>query len=205
MTDKEFLSIAKGLKSVYADPKYIADDFAVEIWFNLLKDLPYEVCTMAVQSYMQTQAAPPTPADIRKLATKITSPESEDMSELDAWSMVRKAVRNGIYNAEVEYEKLPEIVQKTLGSPERIREMAQIPTDELEGVEQSHFVRNYRTQLQIHKQDMQMNESLRESIRQSRTMAEPSIEQEKPLEIETTVEHYEIPAEIETELARFRA
>lgn len=164
MSEKEFYQIVQGLKAVYADPKYIADKFAMEVWFNLLKDIPYDICTMAVQSYMQSEKFPPTPADIRKYATQIKTPEQENMSELEAWSLVRKAVSNGNYGAEKEFEKLPPVIQKALGSPSAIREMASVDLNELETVEKSHFVRNYRAALDRHKADMQLNEGLRTAI-----------------------------------------
>ena len=164
MTREEFSLIVKGLKAIYADPKYIADQFAFDTWYSLLKDIPYQVASMAVQSYLQTEKFPPTPADIRKYATQITETKEDSMSELEAWSLVRKAISNGNYGAEREFEKLPPVIQDAIGSPAWIREMASVDLDELETVGQSHFVRNYRISADRHKSNRQLNEGLRTAI-----------------------------------------
>ena len=202
MTEKQFYQIVQGLKAVYADPKYIADEFAMSVWYDLLKDLPYDIATMAVQRYMQTETYPPKPADIRRHAQEITSPVSEDMSEIEAWGLVRKAINNGIYGADKEFARLPKIIQDTLGSPARIREMASLDTSEVETIEQSHFIRNYRARLESHKREQQLNDGLREAISAARS-PEPMIEVSEPIAIEAT-EPAEIPPEIEAELEKFK-
>ena len=175
MEKDEFKKIVKGLKSIYADPKFIADQFAYDMWFALLCDLPYEVVSMATKAYMQSETFPPTPADIRRYAYKVTSPVTEDMSEIEAWGLVRKALNNGYYGAEVEFEKLPPLIQETLGNPARLREMSQLDMSEVETVEQSHFVRNYRAKLESHRKNGQLDKGLQASINQIRQENTPQI------------------------------
>lgn len=201
MTREEFGVIVKGLRSVYSDPKYIADKDAFDVWYALLKDLPYEVATMATQAYMQTETFPPKPADIRRYAQKITAPKTEDMSEIEAWGLVRKAIGNSIYNAESEFERLPEIIRQTLGNPARLREMAQTDIADVETVEASNFMRSYRAKLESHKKSMQLNEGLRIGIDELRTTNTPVLEvhevERKGIEIK---EREPIPPEIQIEL-----
>lgn len=190
MTRDEFKTIVKGLKTLYNDPKYIADHDAFELWFSLLGDLDYNVASMATQAYMQTEIFPPKPADIRRYAQQITSPKTESMTEIEAWGLVRKAISNGTYGYNEEFKKLPKIIQETLGSPIRIYEMAQVNIAESETVLASNFMRNYRARLESHKHDMQMNEGLRSSIDQMREDAMPEIEvkHEEVKQIETQSE-----------------
>lgn len=156
MTDKEFMIIVKGLKAVYTDPKFLADDDAIDVWFGLLCDLPYQVLSTATQKYMMQEQFPPTIAGLRKKAAEITAPVHEDMSELEAWSLVRKALSNSGYNAEVEFGKLPELCQKAVGNASNLREMALMDTETVNSVEQSHFIRNYRTVLDRKRADSQI-------------------------------------------------
>lgn len=202
MTGEHFQILIKGLKAVYSDPKFIPDQDAANVWYQLLKDIPYEVASIATQSYMQSEKFPPTPADIRRYATKITSPVTDDMSEIEAWSLVSKALKNGNYGAESEFAKLPPLIQQTLGDASRLREMAQLDTSEVETVEQSHFVRNYRAKVEAHKREMQFSEGVRKAISQSRPQSEV-IEQHEVPQIKT-VEEYEIPPEIVEELKKFK-
>lgn len=206
MEKEEFKKIVKGLKSIYADPKFIADQFAYDMWFALLGDLPYEVVSMATKAYMQSETFPPTPADIRRYAYKVTSPVTEDMSEIEAWGLVRKALNNGYYGAETEFEKLPPLIQETLGNPARLREMSQLDVSEVETVEQSHFVRNYRAKLESHRKNGQLDKGLQASINQIRQDNTPQIEilvDASNLIEDLQKEDTGIPDDVEQALANF--
>ena len=170
MTDKEFMVIVKGLKAVYTDPKFLADNDAIDVWFGLLCDLPYQVLSTAAQKYMMQEQYPPTIAGLRKKAAEITAPVHEDMSELEAWSLVRKALSNSGYNAEAEFGKLPELCQKAIGNPANLREMALMDTETVNSVEQSHFIRNYRTALDRKRADAQIAPSIIEIIKKTKML-----------------------------------
>lgn len=176
MTRDEFKKIVKGLKSIFSDPKFIADQDAFDMWYALLKDLDYEVASMATQAYMQTEKFSPTPADIRKYASQITSPLTNDMSEVEAWGMVSKAICNSLYHSEEEFERLPKLIQQVLGNPVRLRELAQLDVAQLQTVEASNFMRSYRARLEVHKRELQLNDSLRISINQMRQDNTPMLE-----------------------------
>ena len=205
MTGDEFKKIVKGLKAVYADPKFLADQDAINVWFQLLKDLPYEVASMATQAYMQSEKFPPTPADIRRYATQITSPITDDMSEIEAWHLVSKALQNGYYGAEAEFAKLPPLIQQVLGNPARLREMAQLEQSEVETVEQSHFIRNYRAKLESSRRNRQLMPTLQVQIEQMRQNNTPVLEvhevERKGIEIKE--EPAGIPDDIEELLKQF--
>ena len=172
MTKKEFLVIVKGLKAVYSDPKFLADGDAIDVWYGLLCDLPYQVLSTATQKYMMQEQFPPTIAGLRKKAAEITAPAHEDMSELEAWSLVRKALSNSGYNAEAEFDKLPELCQKVIGNPANLHEMALMDTETVNSVEQSHFIRNYRVALDRKRADSQVAPAIMQTIRALKTNAE---------------------------------
>lgn len=161
MTKKEFLVIVKGLKAVYSDPKFLADKDAIDVWYGLLCDLPYQVLSAAAQQYMMQETFPPTIAGLRKKAAEIQAPVQDEMSELAAWSLVRKALGNSAYNAESEFDKLPELCQQAVGNPANLHEMALMDMDTVNSVEQSHFIRNYRTMLKRKREDAQIAPAVR--------------------------------------------
>lgn len=66
MTREEFKTLVKGMKAVYAQPTFIPDQDAFNVWFELLKDIPYQQANVAIQKYMLTEKFPPTIADIRE-------------------------------------------------------------------------------------------------------------------------------------------
>ena len=123
MTREEFKTLVKGMKAVYAQPTFIPDQDAFNVWFELLKDIPYQQVNVAIQKYMLTEKFPPTIADIREKATQIVESVDSSMSELEAWSLVRKAVRNSGYHSVEEFEKLPEACQRAVGSAANLKEL----------------------------------------------------------------------------------
>lgn len=155
MTKEEFMVIAKTLKAVYTDPKFLPDMDALNIWYMFMQDLDYRTISNAIAKYISTNKWPPTVADIRGMAVEVTAPPEDTLGELEAWALVQKAIRNGTYGAEREFEELPPIVQKAVGDPSNIREWAQAE-DDAKTVIQSQFQRAYRTALQRSKEEAQM-------------------------------------------------
>lgn len=161
MTREEFSTIVKGMKSIYCDPKFIPDQFSFDMWYALLGDLTYEQCSKSVQAYMMQEKFPPTPSDIRsKLAKNETNKEPNGN---ETWAMVYKALCNSTYNAESEFEKLPEIVQKAVGSPGALRSLAS-SSDFNEEVEKSHFIRIYDATIRRQTEEYKLSPKLRETL-----------------------------------------
>lgn len=184
MEREEFKILVKGMKAVYAQPTFIPDQDAFNVWYELLKDLPYEQANIAIQKYMLTEKFPPTIADIRTKATEIIAPDEEEISELQAWALVRKALCNSNYNAENEFEKLPEACRIAVGNASNLREWALMDSGEVETIEQSHFIRNYRTALQRMKDDAKLPDSIKLLIANTRIKAQEQIAQNTPPPIE---------------------
>lgn len=142
MTKAEFIPLVKGLKAVYADPAFLPDSDAIMVWYSLLKDFDYKDTSRAVQEVMRTSKFKPTVADIiERIHVNVTD---ETMTEMEAWSLVRKAVSRSIYGSVEEFEKLPPACQKAVGSAANLRELAMMDEATVESVEQSHFVKSYR-------------------------------------------------------------
>ena len=158
MTRDEFRTIVKGLKAIYADPKFIPDKDAFELWFVLFANTDYAVFQAAVQKYILTSNRIPTPADINEKIAELTALQAVNAEE--AWQMVVKALRNSTYGAEEEFAKLPETVQRAIASPDNLRNMASMPSDTVHSVEKSHFFRVYRAECEQKKQNAMLPESL---------------------------------------------
>ena len=162
MTKAEFSILAKAMKAVYSDPKFIADTDAMMVWYELLKDIQYELCQAAIHKYMSTNKFPPTIADIRQLATEISTPEV--LNEMEAWSLVYKAICNSAYHAKEEFDKLPKECQKAVGNPAILREWAGLEVSEVNTVIQSNFMRSYKVESKRSQEFKQLPQSTREYI-----------------------------------------
>lgn len=168
MERDEFKILVKSMKAVYAQPTFLPDQDAFNVWYALLKDLPYELASMAVQKHMLTGKFPPTIADLRAKANEVVERPAEEMSELEAWALVRKAIGNSNYHAEEEFARLPEVCRIAVGSPANLREWAMMDSDQVATVEQSHFIRNYRAAAKRMTEDRKLPSAFRERIAEHR-------------------------------------
>lgn len=145
MTRDEFALLIKGMKAVYFSENFLKDQYSAEMWYTLLKDLPYKAASASLKQHMQTSSRIPTPADIRSGAVQLTAPNR--MSEMEAWSLVSRAISRSGYYSQEEYDKLSPEIQKAVGSSRQLFIWSQTDTDSVETVVQSQFLRSYRTEV----------------------------------------------------------
>lgn len=161
MEREEFKILVKAMKATYPDPKFIPDKDAFDVWFDFLKDMDYKTLSNALGRHICTSKFPPTIADLREQALKNNT---DAMNGEQAWALVFKAVENSNYNSQEEFDKLPPIVQKSIGSPANLRELALMPTETVNSVEKSHFLRTYDAEVRREREFNQMPESVRNLI-----------------------------------------
>jgi hypothetical protein len=106
---EDFKKIAKGLRSVYTSNNLLADVDSLKMWYAMLKDIPYEVLSAAVQKYISTNKFPPTIADLRELSAGITN---EPISDWGAgWGIVQNYIH--VYGQYRESEALENMDETT--------------------------------------------------------------------------------------------
>lgn len=132
----------------------------VETWNAVLEDYSYPVVCAGVKAYIasDTNGFPPSPGQIIENIHKLTEKPENRLNESEAWALVYKALRNGLYGAESEFEKLPPLVQRAVGSPDVLRQWAQ---EENVNVTQSNFERSYRNATQRHVEERKIPQSVR--------------------------------------------
>ena len=143
MTRDEAKMIIKVLTTTY--PNYKPRDLSetVDIWAAMLADFDYPTISKALQKYIMCDTSGFAPS-IGQVIGCIQRTEQRYLEPLEAWSLVRKAIGNASYNAEEEYAKLPVECQVAIGSAANLKELAVMPSDTVESVEQSHFIRSYQ-------------------------------------------------------------
>lgn len=128
----------------YTYPNYKPQDLsiAVDIWADMLSDYSYEVASAGLKAYILQDTSGFAPS-VGQLVEKIHAQKKDaEPSPLEMWNLVYKAICNSSYDSVEEFEKLPPLVQKTIGSPDYLRNMA---TDGNfnESVAQSQFLKIY--------------------------------------------------------------
>ena len=146
MTVQETAKVFKVLQGAYPSWKPSKDTLAA--WAALFTDEPLDMVMAGVKAFIacDTKGFAPSIGQIKAI---IHTPPC-DMTESEAWALVRKAISNGIYGYEEEFKALPDVVQKAVGSPMQIHHWAML-TEGIDTVVASYFTRNYRLQIERQK------------------------------------------------------
>lgn len=152
MNQKETIAVLAVLKTAY--PQFYRGlssqelQETVTLWSEMFAAEDFQVVKAAVKAHIATDAKgyPPHIGAIKAAIRKITQPD--EMSEMEAWGYVAAALRNSGYNSVTEFEKLPPVVRRIVGTPSQLREWAAMDTDTVQSVVQSNFMRSYRARAQ---------------------------------------------------------
>lgn len=144
MTEKEVRKLLAMTEAVYPNYNPPSREAAVNAWLMCLSEYDNNVVTAAFKAYMTTDTSGFAPS-IGQLLDKLhLIQDPQELNEMEAWSLVSKALRNGYYGAVEEFNNLPPLVQKAVGSPDNLRNWSQTDTNSIENVVQSNFMRSYR-------------------------------------------------------------
>lgn len=143
MTKEETKVILNAIMIAYPNYKPVDVGGTIQMWASLFEDVPFPAVESALKIYISTDRSgfAPTIGQLKGILQDATRPE---MTTTEAWSLVRKAIRNGIYGAQEEFEKLPPAVRRAVGTHKNLEAWAQISSDEVETVIQSQFIRAFR-------------------------------------------------------------
>ncbi len=147
MTRDETIKILMVIQAAYPNYKPQDKTVAVNVWAEMLSDIPYEQVSAAVKAYIQTDTSgfAPSVGDVRERVRDIFAKEDE-LNETAAWSLVMKAIRRSGYYSEEEFAKLPPVVRRAVASPKQLREWATL--EDVDGkamtVIQANFQRTFR-------------------------------------------------------------
>lgn len=198
MTREETIKVLAVLKAAY--PAFYrgmkADELngIVNLWASQFEGDDYKTVGAAVQAHIatDTKGYPPHIGAIKEAIRKITQPD--EMSEMEAWGYVASALRNSGYNSVTEFDKLPPVVQRIVGSPSQLREWAMMDSDTVQSVVQSNFMRSYRVRAQSEREYLALPENVRELMGQlAGSMAMPALK-----ESDRSYDIRQLESEIET-------
>lgn len=145
MTREDTVKLIRVIMSTYPNwkPENISD--TIDAWTWALEDYPFEAIQMAYKVYIRTDKSGFAPS-VNQLITNLQKPaETNMLSEAEAWVLVRKAIKNGIYGYNEEFEKFPDIVKKTVVDAKQLHEWAKMPSSDIDTVVSSNFKRDFRT------------------------------------------------------------
>ena len=117
MTREETKTILSTMAAVYSEKLMPSmNDLTVNVWFQLLQDLPYQQVQAATAAWLTGNKYPPTIADLRETVLARPVEASMDTAE-EAWGKVQVAVRrHGWTEEERAKAALGDLIWKTVGS-----------------------------------------------------------------------------------------
>lgn len=143
MNKTEAKKIVAVMMATYGNFKPEDPDMTAEVWANVFNDIPYQTLNAALSVYIREDKTgfAPVPGQLMDLIVKATS--EEPLDESGAWALIKKAAANSNYNAEREFDALPKMVQRALGSPAILQGMGMMDETEM-SYQRNQFIQNYR-------------------------------------------------------------
>lgn len=148
MTREEVIKIMSVLRGAY--PQFYRNISKTEaldtiaLWCDMFQDDEASLVAAAVKSVIEAdeKGFPPSIGQVKAKMRLFT--QKEGLTEAEAWGIVSKAVRNGFYGAKEEFEKMPPVIQRIVGSPSQLKEWAMMDSETLHSVVASNFQRSYK-------------------------------------------------------------
>lgn len=168
MTREQTLGIMAVLRGAYPSfyrdmPKQEALD-VVNLWAEMFADDDPALVAAAVKALIasDTKGFPPHIGAVKEQMRKLTAPG--EMSEAEAWTKIKRAISNGLYGSREEFDRLPPLCQKLVGSPSQLRDWAALDSDELNTVVASNVQRAFRTMQQRENETAKLPGDVRDFI-----------------------------------------
>lgn len=170
MTRSEAIMIFNILKAAYPNAyKGMTKDDAnnvINLWCDMFDDQDDQYIGLAVKAFItsDTKGFPPTIGQLKNMIFKLKNPD--EMTEQEAWNLVMKALGNSLYNAEEEFQKLPQVIQRILGNYKTLKEWAMIDRETLSTVTASNFMRSYKARAKNEREYLALPQSVRDVAKQ---------------------------------------
>jgi len=166
VTRQEALAVLAILKTAYPTfyKNYSKEELnaAIDLWATMFAEEHPEIVTEAIKALMCTLKYPPTIADVKEKIAMIMQSQTQTMTEMEAWQCVKAAI--SYYNASENFEELPPILQKIVGSPNTLREWALMDGEVVNSVIQSNFMRSYKAKVAQEKEYAMLPSSTKQLI-----------------------------------------
>ena len=96
MTKQEFSTFVMAMRTYYSKENILPNQQAMELWYQELQDIPFEVAQAGLRQWVATNKWSPSIAEIREMTSTVQHGELPDWG--DGWEQVLKAIRKyGMY------------------------------------------------------------------------------------------------------------
>lgn len=166
MNITEAKKLIASMMAVYENYNPKDPEFTAKMWADVMPDYSYKQADAALRSYIRSNASgfAPAPGQLIDIIHTMTAPQ--ELNEMEAWAVVRESIGKSIYYAAEEFAKLPQLIQKAVGSADQLQVWA-MDDNFNESVVMSNFQRAYRAVLDREKEISKMTENVRKLIQKT--------------------------------------
>jgi hypothetical protein len=167
MTQEETLSILSILRASY--PAFYSKltkrdlEGIVSVWTEMFENDDVNLVKFALKELIETHTGfPPDIAALKGKMREILQAASDKPTPEDLWLKLKTAAENGYYGAREEFEKLPPVLKRYVGSPATLKEYSMMSADTFNTVVHGQFLK----QIKIIEERQEFAERLPEGVKQ---------------------------------------
>jgi len=170
MTREETKELLMMIRAIYPNFNVRPSEMTptINAWHLMLEEYSPEDVKSALKIYVKTNDTGFAPSVSQLIGSMYKPMENEQLSEGEAWQLVKNAIQGANYHAEENYQKLPEIIQQAVGGPSMLRQWGMTDSDEVNTVIMSNFQRTYRDLLSKQKFTVKVPTTITDKLRQAR-------------------------------------
>lgn len=163
----ETKKILASIDMIYSNFQVENSELMADTWHRFLQKYEYADISAALEEYVEnanSAYAPNVSQLIGIVKKRKTIPvKLSFLNSAEAWSLVRIALQNSTYNSENEFNHLPKMVQRAVGSANQLQAWA--TDDEYnEGVISSNFKRAYEAVCNAELKYMELTEKQKQGL-----------------------------------------
>lgn len=170
MNRQETQKILAVIAATYPNYHPESKSAAVDAWTMAFADVPYEQVSQGLAMYMRTERTGFAPSPGQIMGQLDAARRAAIPAAGEAWNLVARAMRNSAYHAADEFARLPESVQRVIGSPTDLREMAMSDESRITTY-RAQFTKAYECEINRQSWANSLPESIRERLAQVTRLA----------------------------------
>lgn len=170
MTESETRKTVGAMMVYYPNFTPTNADLMITLWTDAFADRSYEEVATALKTYVMGDKSgfAPSIGALNSIIVEVGNKAAgNELNEMQAWNLVSKALRDGIYHSKERFDELPALVKKAVGSPDNLRNWAQSDMETIETVIMSNFQRTYRAEVTRSKETQMYPTEVRTMIEQA--------------------------------------
>ena len=181
MNRRETIEVITVLKVAYPSyySKFSREELGavVNLWERMFSNDDYQIVMLALEALIARHSGyPPDIAALRRQIQEMAMAASGEPTDEDLWNLLAQAAANGYYGYREEFERLPPLLRRYLGTPEHLRELALMDAATLGTVTKGQFLKQIGSIRQRQEFEAQLPDAARRLLAASyKKMSPPAL------------------------------